>query len=103
MDKKTQFNSWLLIEFDYGKNSLDDLHLFEDELERLINPSGLGELDGDDVAVDMSDGSYWIVCNDPLKVYELIKDSLAKTDLVKIKEVKKREKNEEVYTTIFKI
>ena len=98
--QSNDFQSWLVVSFDYGKSDLSDLIKYQQELEAIINPSGLGEVDGHEVATDLSDGTYWIVCSDPIKVFNLIKDSLTQTALVKIKEVKKREANEESYSVI---
>lgn len=98
--KDTLFNSWLMIIFDYGKKDISDLLEYQSELEKLVNSSGLGEVDGHDVAVDLSDGVFWIVCKDALQVFSLVKDSLTQTTLVKIKEVKKRDVGEDQYSVI---
>jgi hypothetical protein len=49
----------VLIEFKYGPADLSTLFALEEELERAI-PPGVGELDGNEMAVDLSDGTLYL-------------------------------------------
>lgn len=90
MSNENKFNSWLVIFFGYGKEDIADLHKYQSELENIIDPTGLGVVDGNEIAVDLSSGEYWVACKDPAQVFGLIKDSLISTELVQLKEVKKK-------------
>lgn len=49
----------VLIEFEYGRPDLSELFALEEELEAAIPPE-LGELDGNEVAIDRSDGTLFL-------------------------------------------
>ncbi len=49
----------IVIAFDYGLPDLSALFALEEELELLI-PPGVGEVDGNEIAVDLSDGSLYL-------------------------------------------
>lgn len=101
-EPRPEFNSWLLVSFDFEKKDPADIFAYQDELENIVNPSGLGEVDGNEIAVDLSGGEYWIICSNPEQVFNLIKESLLRTKLVNVRVVKKRSIDEEVYSPLFK-
>ncbi|MDP3726252.1 MAG: Imm26 family immunity protein [bacterium] len=101
MNLQSKVNSWLKIDFDYGKENIADLNKYQSELENIVNSSGLGDVDGHEVATDLSEGTYWIICADAMQVFNLIKESLLKTALVKVKKIEKRDEGEGTYTEIF--
>jgi hypothetical protein len=50
----------VIAHFDYLSDSLEPLHAIEDELEAAIASSSVGEFDGNEIAVDLSDGSLYM-------------------------------------------
>lgn len=50
----------VIIRFEYRRDSLDPLYELEDQLEAAIAKAGVGEYDGHEIAMDMSDGTLWM-------------------------------------------
>lgn len=50
----------VIVRFDYGKTDLDPLFELERRLENAINESKVGEYDGNEIAVDGSDGTLYM-------------------------------------------
>jgi hypothetical protein len=50
----------VIVHFDYAADSLDPLHDLEEQLEAAIAEAGVGEFDGNEIAVDLSDGSLYM-------------------------------------------
>lgn len=51
----------VIINFQYGSTDFDPLFSLEDEIEKAIESNGVGEFDGDEIAVDGSDGVREII------------------------------------------
>jgi hypothetical protein len=50
----------VIVHFDYAADSLAPLHDLEEQLEAAIAEAGVGEFDGNEIAVDLSDGSLYM-------------------------------------------
>src|SRR2546422_145094 len=50
----------VLVHFDYGSRDLAPFFQFEDRLEQAIKASGAGEYDGNELAIDGSDGTLYM-------------------------------------------
>lgn len=67
----------VIAEFEYASESLDDLIAVEDQLEDAIEAAGVGELDGHEVAVDLSDGSLYMYGPDAEALFAVVRPILA--------------------------
>lgn len=68
--------------FDYTANSLDPLHRVEDELEEAISNAGVGELDGNEVAVDLRTGSLYMYGPDAEALFAVARPILAQAAML---------------------
>lgn len=50
----------VIVHFYYGSRDLTGLYALEDRLERAISAAGVGEFDGNEIAVDGSDGYLYM-------------------------------------------
>ncbi|HSC54933.1 MAG TPA: hypothetical protein VLC98_14970 [Phnomibacter sp.] len=73
----------IVIEFQYGLESLDPLFDFEDELKQLVEANNEGRVDGHEIAMDDSDGRIYIYANDANTVMRLIEPALPKYSFLK--------------------
>ncbi len=73
----------VIVEFKYGFPNLDRLFEVDDLLEAAAEKSGAGEHDGHEIAVDLSDGSYYLYGPDADKLYEAIRPVLESQDFTK--------------------
>ncbi len=69
----------VIIEFDYGLDEDESFYDLSDKLRVLVEESGLGEYDGHEMAIDNSDGSFYLYGPDAKKLYEVIKETIEKT------------------------
>ena len=60
------------IHFQYGLDSLDLLFALENKLTSFIESKGVGEFDGDKIAVNMKDGFLFMYGPDADKIFETI-------------------------------
>ncbi len=67
----------VIAEFDYEAESLDALLDVEEELEAALTGAGVGELDGNEVAVDLSDGSLYMYGPDAEALFAVVRPILA--------------------------
>jgi hypothetical protein len=67
----------VIIRFTYGLADLEPLFRMDEELDRVVHASGIGEYDGHEIAVDLSDGSLYFYGPDAAKIRELIAPTLA--------------------------
>jgi len=72
----------VIIYFNYGLSDLKPYYDLSEKLDKLVEESGVGEYDGHEMAVDKSDGSFWLYGPDAKKLYEVIKDTLATTSFM---------------------
>lgn len=50
----------VIVHFDFAADSLEPLHDFEEQLEAAIAEAEVGEYDGHEIAVDLSDGTLYM-------------------------------------------
>jgi hypothetical protein len=62
--------------FDYSSDSLDPLFTVEKQLEVAIADAGVGEFDGNEIAVDLSDGSLFMYGPDAEALYAVVRPIL---------------------------
>ena len=67
----------VIVSFDYGSTNLDPLFELEEQLESRIEDAGVGEFDGNEVAVDGSDGRLYMYGPDADALFAAVKDTLA--------------------------
>jgi hypothetical protein len=68
----------VIIEFNYGLEEDEPFYELSDKLRVLVDESGLGEYDGHEIAMDNSDGSFYMYGPDAKKLYEVVKDTIEK-------------------------
>lgn len=66
----------VLVYFDYGSTDLGALFAVEETLERLIADAEVGELDGNEIAVDGSDGTLFMYGPDADALFAAIRPAL---------------------------
>lgn len=67
----------VIIHFAYGSTDLDALFALEDQLEDVLDETGVGELDGNEVAVDGSDGRLYLYGPDADQLFAAIQATLS--------------------------
>jgi hypothetical protein len=67
----------VIAHFDYAAGSLDALYEVEEQLEAAINAAGVGEFDGNEIAVDLSDGSLYMYGPDAEALFAVVRPVLA--------------------------
>ena len=66
----------VIVQFNYGSKDLSRLFQLEDELEKAIGSAKVGVFDGDEVAVDGSDGSLYMYGPDADRLFGVIEPIL---------------------------
>jgi hypothetical protein len=66
----------VIVHFDYGRKDWSPFFEFEKALERAIAKAGAGEYDGNELAVDGSDGSMYMYGPDADKLFAVVKPHL---------------------------
>lgn len=80
----------VLVEFNYGLDDLDPMYELEDALESLIDETGVGEFDGHEIAVDMSDGRFYMYGPDADALFAAIEPTLMNASFMAGAKVTKR-------------
>lgn len=73
----------IIIEFQYGMDSLEPLFDLQDELKTLVEADGAGRVDGHEIAMDDSDGRIFLYAVDANTVMQIIEPVLAKYSFLK--------------------
>ena len=73
----------VIVHFQYGKTDLQPIFDLEERLEAAINDAGAGELDGNEMAEDGSDGYLYMYGPDADRLFETIRPVLEVSDLMK--------------------
>jgi len=73
----------VIVYFDYGSTDWKPLFAFEKTLKDAVNHSGAGDYDGNELAVDGSDGSLYMYGPDADKLFAVAKPILLSTRLLK--------------------
>jgi hypothetical protein len=72
----------LIVHFQYGSTDLGNLFALEDQLIAVVDSGGVGQVDGHEIAVDGSDGYFYIYGPDADRLFEVVRPILANTDKV---------------------
>jgi hypothetical protein len=72
----------VIIEFNYGLEKDEPFYDLSEKLRIVVGESGLGEYDGHEIAMNNSDGSFYLYGPDAKKLYELVKDTIEKTSFM---------------------
>lgn len=67
----------VIIHFDYAADSLDPLYDLEEQLEVVMADAGVGEFDGNEIAVDLSHGSLYVYGPDADALFAVVRPLLA--------------------------
>ena len=73
----------VLVNFQYGSTDLSKLFALEERLEKAIAAAQAGELDGNEVAADGSDGTLFMYGPDADKLFAAIQPVLAAADFMR--------------------
>ena len=73
----------VIVQFDYAADSLDPLHDLEEQLEAAIAEAGVGEFDGNEIAVDLLDGSLYMYGPDADALFAVARPLLAGADCLR--------------------
>jgi hypothetical protein len=80
----------VIVHFQYGSTDLSRLFALQDRLERAIDAAQAGELDGHEIAVDGSDGFYYMYGPDADRLFAVVLPVLKSADFMKGAEVRQR-------------
>lgn len=73
----------VIVHFRYEMDSLEPLYQLEDALEKQINEEGVGEFDGHEIAVDLSDGFLYMYGTNAETLFKAVKPILEKSNFMK--------------------
>jgi hypothetical protein len=80
----------VIVSFNYGSKNLDALFKLEEKLEAAITRAKVGEYDGNEIAVDGSDGTLYMYGPDADKLFNIVKPILESTPFMRGAEVRRR-------------
>lgn len=80
----------VIVHFSYGSKNLDALFALEARLEAAISKAKVGEYDGNEVAVDGSDGNLYMYGPDADKLFNVVKPILESVPFMRGATVKRR-------------
>jgi hypothetical protein len=80
----------VIIDFNYGSRDLSKLFELEDQLVAAISDANVGEYDGNQIAVDGSDGTLYMYGPDADRLFEAVKPILEGTSFMKGAKVTRR-------------
>ena len=73
----------VIVHFLYEMDSLEPLYQLEDALEKHINKEGVGEFDGHEIAVDLSDGFLYMYGTNAETLFKAVKPILEKSNFMR--------------------
>jgi hypothetical protein len=73
----------VIVHFDYGQKDWSRFFEFEKALEEAISQAGVGEYDGNELAVDGSDGSMYMYGPDADKLFAVVNPRLLAASFLK--------------------
>jgi hypothetical protein len=73
----------VIVHFDYAADNLNPLHNLGEKLEAAIALAGVGEFDGNEIAVDLSDGSLYIYGPDADSLFQVVQPLLASAECLR--------------------
>src|ERR1700712_570079 len=68
----------VIIYFNYGLEKDEPFYELSDRLRELVDESGLGMYDGHEIAMNNSDGSFYMYGPDAKMLFELVKETIEK-------------------------
>jgi hypothetical protein len=80
----------VIVHFTYGSTDLGRLFALEEKLEVAIAEAKAGEFDGDEIAVDGSDGSLWMYGPDADRLFQVVEPILRASPFMRGARVKLR-------------
>lgn len=66
----------VIVKFDYGRTDLGPLFEVEEQLEQVIAAAGVGEYDGNEVAIDGRDGVLYMYGPDADALFSAVQETL---------------------------
>ena len=69
--------------FSYGSTNLQHMYALEDQLRHAISDASVGEYDGHEIAVDGSDGFFYMYGRDAEVLYRVIGPILAESSFMR--------------------
>jgi hypothetical protein len=73
----------VIARFDFAADSLDPLFRLEQQLEAAIVAADVGEFDGNEIAVDLSDGSLYMYGPDAEALFAVVRPILANAECLR--------------------
>jgi hypothetical protein len=73
----------VIVYFTYFKDDFDPLHNLDDELSKVIREQGVGEYDGHEIAMDLTDGSLYMYGPNAGELFKAVKPILEQTDFTR--------------------
>lgn len=73
----------VIVRFNYGQTSLDPLVELEDELTEAIENADVGEYDGNEIAVDLTDGTIYMYGPNADALFKTVRPILKSTSFMK--------------------
>lgn len=73
----------VIIHFLYGMDGLEPLHRLEKEINILIDPEGVGEYDGHEIALDYSDGFLYMYGPNAEALFKTVRPLLEQIEFMK--------------------
>ena len=80
----------VIVNFQYDSTDLSALFDLEEKLETIIEKAGVGELDGNEVAIKGSDSRLYMYGPDADALYDAIKETLSQTSFMNDANILKR-------------
>jgi len=82
--KDMEIEQAVIVNFNYGIQGLDSLFKLEDKLEKIFEQHPqLGDYDGNEIAIDYSDGTFFFYGPGAQKIFDAIKPVLQQTNFMK--------------------
>ncbi|MGB8929705.1 MAG: hypothetical protein WCC48_00485 [Anaeromyxobacteraceae bacterium] len=72
----------VIVHFRYGQPGLEPLRAVESRLEAALAKAGVGEFDGDEIAVNLADGSLYMYGPDADRLFAAIRPVLDATSFM---------------------
>ena len=73
----------VIVRFNYGQPDLNPLYELEDKLIAAIDSAEAGEFDGNEVAVDGSDGTLYMYGPDADRLFEVVRPVLSSATCIR--------------------
>jgi hypothetical protein len=72
----------VIVRFEYGQTDLSPLYELEDKLTDAIESAAVGEFDGNEIALDGSDGTIFMYGPSADRLFEVVRPVLASADCI---------------------